>query len=129
MDRITKCPPLPPRPVDGHKGLFGRVLVVGGNAEMIGAPVLTGTAALRCGAGLVQLALPKSIVSACIAITPELIGLALGRTSGKKKLLEAADKADAIVVGPGLGRSREAEDHVMRLVRLNKPMLCSMPTR
>ena len=59
MDRITTLPPLPPRPVDGHKGMFGRVLIVGGNATMIGAPVLAGTAALRSGAGLVQIAVPK----------------------------------------------------------------------
>ena len=52
---------LPPRPREGHKGLFGRVLIVGGNRDMIGAPVLAGTAALRCGAGLVQLAVPRAI--------------------------------------------------------------------
>ena len=40
MERITTPPPLPERPAEGHKGLFGRVLVVGGNEGMIGAPVL-----------------------------------------------------------------------------------------
>src|SRR6185437_7665155 len=123
MDRIAKLPPLPPRPVDGHKGLFGRVLVVGGNAAMIGAPVLTGTSALRSGAGLVQIAVPKSILLACISITPELIGLALGKSSGMDKLLEAVEKADAVVIGPGLGQSREAQDRLMRLVRIEKPMV------
>ena len=61
METVTILPTLPERPATGHKGTFGRVLVVGGNAEMIGAPVLAGTAALKLGAGLVQIAVPMSI--------------------------------------------------------------------
>src|SRR5512142_2026487 len=122
MEQVTKLPPLPARPAEGHKGLFGRVLVVGGNDGMIGAPVMAGTSALRCGAGLVQLAVPRSILSAALSITPELIGLGLGKASGKDQLLEAAEKADAVVIGPGLGRTPEAEARVTRLVRLEKSM-------
>src|SRR3954454_6992955 len=106
---MSAPPPLPERPKDGHKGLFGRVLVVGGNDGMIGAPVLAGTAALRMGSGLVQLAVPRSILHACLSITPELIGLGLGMAAGKDHPLEAGEKADAIVLGPGLGRTPEAE--------------------
>src|SRR5687768_4285457 len=123
MDRITSPPALPPRPLEGHKGTFGRVLVVGGNDGMIGAPVLAGTAALRMGAGLVQIAVPRSILAACLSITPELIGLGLGKAAGKDQLLEAGEKADAIVVGPGLGRAPEAMARLTRLVRLEKPMV------
>jgi hydroxyethylthiazole kinase-like uncharacterized protein yjeF len=123
MDRITSPPALPARPVEGHKGTFGRVLVVGGNDGMIGAPVLAGTAALRMGAGLVQIAVPRSILSACLTITPELIGLGLGKAAGKDALLEAGEKADAIVIGPGLGRTPEAEARLVRLVRLDKPVV------
>ncbi len=123
MQRVAQPPPLPPRPLDGHKGLFGRVLVVGGNDGMIGAPVLAATAALRLGAGLVQIAVPRSILAACLAITPELIGLGLGKAAGKDQLLDAGEKADAVVIGPGLGRTPEAEARVTRLVRLDKPMV------
>ena len=123
MDRITTLPPLPARPVEGHKGMFGRVLVVGGNDGMIGAPVMAGTSALRVGAGLVQLAVPRSILTAALSITPELIGLGLGKAAGKDQLLEAAKKADAVVIGPGLGRTPEAEARLTRLVRLDKPMV------
>lgn len=123
MERVTIPPPLPDRPREGHKGLFGRVLVVGGNDGMIGAPVLAATSALRMGAGLVQLAVPRSILSACLSITPELIGIGLGKAAGKDQLLEAAEKADAIVIGPGLGRTPEAMGRVQRLVRLAKPMV------
>lgn len=120
MTRITAPPPLPPRPLDGHKGLFGRVLVVGGNEEMIGAPVLAGTAALRMGSGLVQIAVHKSIVAACVSITPELIGLGLDHDS-MDRLIDAAEKADALVVGPGMGKSDDARARVERLIRIKKP--------
>ncbi|MDB5303006.1 MAG: hypothetical protein JWM97_555 [Phycisphaerales bacterium] len=123
MNRITTLFPPPPRPADGHKGMFGRVLVVGGNEAMVGAPVLAGTAALRMGAGLVQLAVARSILATALSITPELIGLGLGKGGGKRALQDAGDLADALVVGPGLGRSPVAEERVLRLIRLEKPMV------
>lgn len=122
MNRISTLPRLPDRPLEGHKGMFGRVLVVGGSPGMIGAPVLAGTAALRMGAGLVQLAVPRAILPAALSITPELIGLPL-EGSGVKDLLAAAETADAVVVGPGLGQTAEARSRLARLVRLNKPMV------
>jgi NAD(P)H-hydrate epimerase len=123
VNRIDQPPPLPPRPTEGHKGLFGRVLVVGGNDGMIGAPVLAGTAALRMGSGLVQIAVPRAILPYALSITPELIGLALGKAAGKDQLLDAAEAADAIVIGPGLGKTPEALGRLTRLVRLAKPMV------
>ena len=119
METLTTVPALPPRPVEGHKGMFGRVLVVGGSDEMIGAPVLAGTAALRMGAGLVQIAVPKSILAAAISITPELIGLGLQKR-GKRRLLEAAESADVLAIGPGLGQSPEARQRLDDLSRLDK---------
>jgi NAD(P)H-hydrate epimerase len=119
MERIDTLPKLPDRPADGHKGLFGRVLVVGGQENMVGAPVLAGTAALRAGAGLVQIAVPRAILAPCLAITPELIGLGLGK--GAQELVKAAEDADALVIGPGLGQSPEARARLMRLIRLAKP--------
>ena len=123
MNRIETAPPLPSRPASGHKGLFGRVLVVGGNDGMIGAPVLAGTAALRLGSGLVQLAVPRAILPYALSITPELIGIALGKAAGKDLLLEAAEQADAIILGPGLGKTPEAMGRLNRLVRLEKAMV------
>ena len=104
MERIATPPPLPPRPADGNKGTFGRVLVVGGNAGMIGAPALAGRAALTAGSGLVEVAVPDGILGPVLAITPELIGLGL---SGDvpEALTAAAGKADVLAIGPGLGQS------------------------
>src|SRR5688572_7271800 len=108
LEPIYEAPQLAARPADGHKGMFGRVLVVGGNEGMIGAPAFAGAAALRMGAGLVQLAVPRSILAAALSITPECIGIGLGKAAGKDDLLEAGEKADAIVIGPGLGQTPEA---------------------
>src|SRR5687768_15368278 len=92
---------------------------------MIGAPVLAGTAALRMGSGLVQIAVPRSILPYALSITPELIGLGLGlgKAAGKDQLLEAAEAADAVVIGPGLGKTPEAMGRLTRLVRLEKSMV------
>jgi NAD(P)H-hydrate epimerase len=103
--------------------MFGRVLVVGGQDHMIGAPVLAATAALRMGSGLVQIAVPRAILAAALSITPELIGLGLGKTPDLKPLLAAADPADALVIGPGLGQSPQARQRLLRLLRLDKPMV------
>src|ERR1700722_9523789 len=118
---ITAVPLLPPRPVSGHKGLFGRVLIVGGSDHMLGAPVLAGTAALRMGSGLVQIAVPKSMLAAALSVTPELIGLALG--SADTELMAAAKLAGALVIGPGLGQSPAARRRVLKLTKLKLPMV------
>jgi NAD(P)H-hydrate epimerase len=119
MTRTVTLPRLPDRPAEGHKGKFGRVLVVGGTEAMIGAPVLAGTAALRMGAGLVQIAVPRSILAAALSITPELIGLPLS-PSNKGELIVAAEDADAVVIGPGLGLSSVARNRLMQLIRLDQ---------
>lgn len=113
--RVTQLPQLPQRPLDGHKGLFGRVLVIGGNDTMLGAPVLAGTAALRMGSGLVQIALPKAMLPAALAVTPELIGLAHGVAI--KPILDVAAQADVVVIGPGLGQSPAAKKLLLAIVK------------
>src|SRR5262249_17900086 len=100
--------------------------IVGGNEEMIGAPVLAGTAALRSGAGLVQIALPQSVLPAALSICPELIGMGLAadqsdQSRDTRRLIDAAEKCDALVIGPGLGTSNLARDRLMALIALEKP--------
>ena len=114
-------PRLPERPADGHKGLFGRVLVVGGSSGMIGAPVLAATAALRCGSGLVQIAVPAALLNIAISITPELIGVGVPASGAGSEVMEAAKKADVLVIGPGLGQSPAASKTLRKLLALDKP--------
>jgi ADP-dependent NAD(P)H-hydrate dehydratase len=121
--RIKDPPALPPRPVDGHKGLFGRVLILGGNHDMIGAPVLAGLAALKMGSGLVQIALPKEVLPSAISIVPELIGLGLSRKADTVPLYMAGEKADVLVIGPGLGGSWIIGERIRALLFCGKPMV------
>jgi len=95
---------------DANKGSFGKVLVLAGSRGMVGAAVLTATAALRAGAGLVQLALPESLVPVVAPMAPELVLKPLPETpdgthggEGAEKALESLVAwADALAVGPGL---------------------------
>jgi len=122
--RITTLPPLPPRPADGNKGMFGPCAGDWGKCRNARRRrCWRAPRPLRSGAGLVQIAVPKSILSACMSIRPELIGLGLGKTSGKPRCSKPRKKADAVVIGPGLGQSPVTKDRVMRVVRVAKPMV------
>jgi NAD(P)H-hydrate epimerase len=123
LEQVKDVPPLPARAPNGNKGTFGRLLVVAGNETMIGAPALAGLSALRMGAGLVQVATPKASLLTVLSIAPELIGLALPKTGGMKELSHAAEQADALVVGPGLGQSPAAAARVHRLLKIARPMV------
>lgn len=120
IEFVSRLSKLPDRKKDGHKGTFGRVLVVGGSAGMIGAPVFAATAALRIGAGLVQIAVPKSILSNALVLTPELIGIDV---AASRDLAEACQLADVLVVGPGLGSAATALNRVAKLLSLDKPIV------
>ncbi|RKZ08846.1 NAD(P)H-hydrate epimerase, partial [Candidatus Fermentibacteria bacterium] len=64
---------LPPRSADGHKGTFGRLLLVGGSEAMPGAPQLMALGALRAGAGLVTLSVPLSAHQFVAGRIPEVL--------------------------------------------------------
>lgn len=93
---------LAPRARSAHKGLFGHVLVLGGDHGMGGAALLAGEAALRCGAGLVSLATRREHVAAALARRPELMAHGV---SSSAEALRAAERASVLVVGPGIGRN------------------------
>lgn len=101
---------LPPRDPDGHKGTFGRVLVLGGSEGMTGAPVLTAHGAARSGAGLVYMAYPRPLGGAIESLVAEPVKLPL-EADGPwfagdhvAPVLRAAETVDAVALGPGLGR-------------------------
>ncbi len=113
---------LAPRPHDGHKGTFGRVLLIGGSYGMSGAISLSGMAALRSGAGLVHVAIPESILPIVASFDPCYMTIpcpqdAAGRltTQSAAKLLELSKQASCVVLGPGLGRSDELTSLVKQL--------------
>jgi ADP-dependent NAD(P)H-hydrate dehydratase len=124
----SPLPTLPPRPTDGHKGTFGTVCVVGGQAAaprmMIGGPALSALAALRSGAGLAVLAMPAPILPHGLTIAPSATGLALPvNPSGALLASETAEVLDrfhhsfaCIAVGPGFGAELPQQQVVVRLI-------------
>ena len=112
MEIVREVPKLKPRPVDGHKGTFGRVCVIAGSIGMTGAAALVGRAALRAGAGLVRVATAKSALPIVASIEPSYTTAPLpedsaGRISAKaiNAILNAAAENDVVAIGPGLGQS------------------------
>jgi NAD(P)H-hydrate epimerase len=88
-----------------HKGDRGRVTVVGGASGMTGAALHAARAALAAGAGLVKLVAAKETIEAARASLPDV--LTVESTLGAElepPVVEALEWADALVIGPGLGR-------------------------
>jgi len=97
---------LPSRPGDAHKGLFGHVMVVGGDLGYGGAAAMAAEAAARVGSGLVSVATRAEHVAGVLARHPEL--MVAGVASGQQ-LEPLLDRPTVLVVGPGLGRSSWSE--------------------
>jgi NAD(P)H-hydrate epimerase len=101
-----------------HKGTRGRVVVVGGDAGMAGALRLACRAAFAAGAGLVHAVAPPVTIDAVVAAEPDLQTLRHefeGPLS--PALVERLEAADAVVIGPGLGRSDTRLDFITDVMR------------
>ena len=98
------------RPANSHKGTFGRVLVIAGNAQYGGAGIMAATAAVNAGAGLVTLASDPVNRSALHARTPEAMFI---DWNDEQALRTAIDAADVVLIGPGIGTNAFA----VKLVR------------
>lgn len=114
--RLMQKPALPPRPRDSHKGDYGRVLLIGGDHGMGGAVLLGTEAALRSGAGWVQVATRAEHHTALLSRCPEAMTLATD-----EDLSQALRRADAIALGMGLGQGDWARAHLMRVLASGKP--------
>lgn len=104
---LLQATPLPMLSADSDKEERGRVLVVAGGAAVPGAARLTGLAALRVGAGKLQLAATDPCAIALGMAVPEARIIATpptpeGEIAGSDNLLAAARRSDAVVLGPGM---------------------------
>jgi len=100
-----------------HKGDRGRVCVIGGADGMSGAALHAARAALAAGAGLVKLVAARDTIAAAQASLPDL--LTVESSLGEKlepTVAEAIDWADAVVLGPGLGRVDVREQFVAQIL-------------
>lgn len=117
------------RPDDAHKGTMGTLLSVCGSYGMAGACLLSGTAALRSGIGLLKCALPKSIypIAACRMLESVYLPLdenADGRTAVSNLPVLLEQKADAVLLGCGLGVCDDTRELVRGFTaRCRKPMI------
>jgi ADP-dependent NAD(P)H-hydrate dehydratase / NAD(P)H-hydrate epimerase len=108
---------LPRFRADDHKGRRGRVVVIGGDAGMTGAIRLAARAAFGAGAGLVHAVAPPETVSALVQAEPDLQTLAQSfDRPPSTRLLALIGSADAVVIGPGLGRGEGRAEFVATLV-------------
>ena len=107
------------RPRFSNKGTFGKLLCITGSANFPGAAVLSALGAMRSGAGLTTVAATEKVVSIIAPRIPEATFLPLlenedGTISikSKEKLLLQVEKADAVLIGCGLGRGKDIAELV-----------------
>jgi NAD(P)H-hydrate epimerase len=114
---------LPKRPLNSNKGSFGRVMVVAGSENYIGAAYLACSGALRAGAGLVTLATPRTLLPILAAKLNEVTYLPLPEKEPGAVSAEAAEiitrecgQYDVLLIGCGLGQRPETAEFVKSLL-------------
>lgn len=111
-----------------HKGNNGKLLIVGGNKDYAGAPAIAGMAAIGAGADLVYVASPERAAEAIKSTSPDLIVKSL---EGDKlslnhldEILNLAENADAVLIGPGAGIDEDTSKLFNVLVtKIKKPIV------
>jgi NAD(P)H-hydrate epimerase len=122
---------VPRKQTSSTKYSSGSVLIVGGSRGLTGAPILAAQAAFRADAGYVALAAPESTLPVLETAVLEAVKRPLPEDGAGRLLpravdaiLAAAEKADAVAIGPGLGRSEGTVELVRILLeRLELPVV------
>lgn len=114
---------LPRRPLDAHKGNFGKAYIVGGSMGMSGAPVMAAQAAVRTGAGMVTAGVPLQVWPIAAAKLDEAMAQPL--PAGKEGMLELGaaitvlerlNQYSVCLIGPGLGHTNAVYAVVRHIV-------------
>ncbi len=105
---------LPRRERDSHKGDYGKLLIVAGSEGYTGAPVFAAQGALRSGAGLVYLGVPRDVYPMVATRCSSAMPFPL--LDDTEQLVERARSCDVVLAGPGMGRSPRAQQIVFRLM-------------
>lgn len=122
---------LKPRPPHTHKGDLGHVLVLAGSEGLTGAAALCSLGALRAGAGLVTLGIPKSLNDIMEVKLTEVMTKPLPETKARSlslqalpEILDLIERVDAVALGPGLSQQPETKRLVQQLLpRVTKPLV------
>ncbi|MBW5801632.1 NAD(P)H-hydrate dehydratase [Halomonas elongata] len=120
LDRALIAALLPPRERDAHKGAMGHALVLGGATGMGGAGLLAAEACARLGAGKVSLATDPAHVAASLIRRPEVMAHGV---RGLADLGELPQRADVLVVGPGLGRGSWGQAMLQAALTAERPLV------
>ena len=131
LDRPEMVRLLPLRTPDAHKGDCGRVAIIAGSVGMTGAATLASRAAMRAGAGMALLGAPSSLIDSLATKLTEVMLRPLSETPERALSLEAlpdilelAQWADVLAVGPGLSRNPDTAELVRRIVsNVSRPMV------
>lgn len=112
---------LPKRDPMSHKGMNGRVLIVGGSIDFFGAPILSGLGALYGGTDLVYLMVPECNFDVARSQNPDFIVRSFPgdylKMDGVERVMDLAKKCDAVLIGPGLGEREETMEALQKLVK------------
>ena len=122
---------LPPRSAEAYKGSMGDVLFIAGGANYFGAPYFSAMSFLKAGGGYARLAAPASIIPFIAQSGREIVYLPQRETTvfslslkAKPELVSFAEKADMVVIGPGLSLQEETTKLVREMVAvISKPLL------
>jgi len=110
----------PVRESNSHKGMNGKVLIVGGSIEYYGAPLLSALGALYSGADLVTIFVPESNFDVSRSLYPDFIvkkfpGQWLTHT-GVGEILEYSNKCDSVLIGPGISEREVTVRAILELI-------------
>ncbi len=117
---------------DTHKGDYGHLFILGGSPGLTGAVCLAGNAAMRSGCGLATIGIPAGLNAIIELKLTEVMSLPLPETrSGTFSAKAAApalefisEKADAVLIGPGISTLKETAEFVKQIIKLTeKPLL------
>lgn len=113
---------LPARPEDGNKGTFGKLLIIGGSLNYIGAPGLSAQAANAIGTGFVTIGAPQPVITPLAAqmldvtwipLAHDMGALAVGASALASKTLHAYS---ALLLGPGIGRENTTRELLIEIL-------------
>jgi hydroxyethylthiazole kinase-like uncharacterized protein yjeF len=111
----------PRRDSNSHKGMNGKVLVIGGSIDYFGAPILCAMGALNSGVDLVYMYVPECNFDVTRTFLPDLI---VRKYDGNylnmkavRPILDFAKECDAVLIGPGLGTHMETTSALLEIVK------------
>lgn len=118
----------PKRKLTSHKGDSGRVLIIGGSEEFVGAPILAAIAAFKAGVDLVEVVAPQKVAWAINTYNPNIITHKLKckefSSAQIPAIMKFVNKADAVLIGNGIGRSKQKLSFMRTLLeKIKKPLV------